>query len=203
MSASWGAWWAAQNLPVIEWVACGLSFGYVYLAGRNSVWCWPLAFVGSCLWAFQVWTAYDLYFDTALNIFYAAMAVLGLSRWYLGAGGAEVMISRMKLREHAAVVGGGVVASVALTVLAQAFTTAALPAADATTTVFSVLATFLLIGRRLENWIYFIVIDVAYVWIYLERGSVVFALTFAIYTAMAAWGYRQWRGGLDVAAEAA
>ena len=198
MIEGWATWWATQNLPAVEWVACGLSFAYVYLAGRNSAWCWPLAFGGSCLWAYQVWTAYDLYFDTALNVFYAAMAVVGLWRWRrsdrAGVEDADALpITRMSRREHALVIGGGVVASALLTVLAQAFTTAALPAADATTTVFSVLATFLLIGRRLENWLYFVVIDVAYVLIYLERGSVIFALTFAIYAAMAVYGYRAWR----------
>lgn len=204
MTADWGAWWATQNLPAVEWVACGLSFAYVYLAGRNSAWCWPLAFAGSALWAWRVWTAYDLLFDTALNVFYAVMALVGLWRWVRADGGgvqgaaSGLPIARMSYREHVRTLAIGVALSVMMTILAEAYTTAALPAADAATTVFSVLATFLLIGRRLENWVYFAVVDVAYVWIYLERGSVVFAATFVVYTAMAVVGYRRWRRALPV-----
>lgn len=205
MSGELATWWAGQTLPAIEWVACGLSLGYVYLAGRNSVWCWPLAFVGSSLWAYQVWTAYDLLFDTVLNAFYAAMAVAGFAIWLRddgrdsADGAAEGTITAMTPREHAAVIGGGAVLSVALTWWAARYTAAALPGPDAVTTVYSVLGTFLLIGRRLENWLYFIVIDVAYVWIYLERGSVVFAATFAAYTLMAGYGYVAWRARLRAA----
>ena len=56
--------------------------------------------------------------------------------------------------------------------------------------------TFVSIGRiddQLSITRHFVVIDVAYVLIYLERGSVIFALTFAIYAAMAVYGYRAWR----------
>ena len=194
MSEAWAAWWAAQDLPAVEWAACGLSLAYVYLAARNSVWCWPLAFVGSCLWAWQVWTAYDLLFDTALNVFYAGMALVGLWRWRRGdREDAALPITRVPPRGHALVIGAGLALSVALALWAEYYTDAALPALDAATTVFSVLATYLLIGRRLGNWLYFVVIDLAYVYIYLERGSVIFAVTFGIYAAMAAYGYRAWR----------
>lgn len=197
MSEGWAAWWAAQNLPAIEWLACALSFAYVYLAAKNSVWCWPLAFLGSCLWAWEVWTAYDLVFDTALNVFYAAMAVVGLLRWAradeAGTSGA-LPISRMRRTDHLALIAQGSLITFALFAGAMSyFPTAAMPALDAATTVFSVLATFLLIGRRLENWLYFLVVDLVYVYIYLERGSVIFAATFVIYAVMAVYGYRAWR----------
>ncbi len=206
MGGEWAAWWAAQNLPAIEWLACGLAFAYVTLAARNSAWCWPLAFVSSLIWAYQVWYAYGLLFDAALNVFYAVMAVVGLARWlgwfgrtaaFAKTGHTAPTISRMPARAHLIVLAIGSALSVGLYVLAKAHTSAQLAGPDALTTVFSVLATFLLIDRKLENWLYFIVIDAAYVWIYLERGSVVFAGTFVIYTVMAVVGWRSWNRELQ------
>lgn len=198
MIESLATWWGGQTLPLLEWGACGLSFAYVFLAARNTPWCWPFAFIGSCVWAYQVWTAYDLWFDTLLNIFYAVMALVGWAKWLeRDEPSVEILpVTRMSLGEHARVIGLGTVLSVGFAVWAQRYTNAALAGPDAVTTVFSVLGTFLLIGRRLENWLYFVVIDLAYVWIYLERGSVVFAVTFAIYAGMAVYGYSAWRRGL-------
>lgn len=187
-----------------EWLASGLSFVYVVLAARNSAWCWPFAFVGSLIWAFQVWFAYGLLFDMLLNVFYAGMAVVGLWQWTRSARSedrADANVTAHPIKEtpikvHALVIGGGATVSLVFYVLAKAYTSAEMAGPDAVTTVFSVLATFLLIDRRLENWLYFIAVDVAYVWIYLDRGSLVFAATFAVYTVMAVVGYRRWRGQL-------
>ncbi len=201
MGEAWAVWWAAQTLPAIEWWACGLAFVYVALAARNSVWCWPFAFVSSLLWAHRVWFEYGLLFDAVLNLFYAAMAIIGLMRWlnlfrregaFAKTSGESLAISRMESREHLRLIATGLALTGGLYVLAKAYTTAQLAGLDAITTVFSVLATFLLIDRRLENWLYFVVVDAVYVWIYLDRGSVVFALTFVIYTVMAVVGWRSW-----------
>ncbi len=157
--------------------------------------------MSSLLWAYQVWTAYGLLFDAFLNIFYAVMAVVGYWQWArtreASAAFAKTLaeshgISAMSSSEHFRVLAAGLGLSGVLYVLAKAYTTAQLAGPDAVTTVFSVLATFLLIDRKLENWLYFIVIDIAYIWIYLDRGSVVFAATFVIYTIMAIVGYRAW-----------
>ena len=191
------------ELPPIELLATALALLYVVLAARDSAWCWPPAFATSCLMSYRVFVAYDLYFDAALNAFYAAMAVVGLWRWTRGtARDAEAPpITAMSWREHAAWIAGGAAVVAVCVVLAQAYTAAALPLADATTTVYSVIGTILLIERRLDNWLYFVAMDAVYVWLYLDRGSPLFAGLFAVYTVLAAVGYVSWRrmmpGGLN------
>lgn len=156
------------------------------------------------LWAYQVWTAYGLLFDTVLNAFYAVMAIVGFWRWFMAGRIREsavavtppLLVTRMSLRHHTLCIGLGLLLSGALWVLAKAYTTAELPGPDAVTTVFSILATFLLIERKLENWLYLLVMDLAYVLIYFERGSIVFAGTFILYAVLAIVGYRTWLGEL-------
>ena len=188
---------ALAELPLLEWWAVGLALGYVILAARNSVWCWPFAFVSSCLWAYQVWFAYDLLFDTVLNALYAVLAILGLYKWAVGsthnAGEVQQSIQSMSWREHAYWIVGGVVVTVLLAVLAKAYTTAQLAGIDALTTVGSVIGSILLVQRRLENWLYLLVMDVLYVGIYWERGSVLFAGLFVLYCVLAVVGYRNWQ----------
>lgn len=182
------------GLPAIEVAAVTLALVYVVLAARDSAWCWPPAFVSSGLWAYQVFVAYDLYFDAALNVFYALMAVAGLWRWSRGDPGADANpITSMSAREHLAWITAGAVATAACVVLAKAYPAAAMPLADATTTVYSVIGTILLIERRLENWLYLLAMDVVYVWLYWERGTPLFAGLFAVYCVLAVVGYVSWR----------
>ena len=206
MLESWAHWWSSQNLPIIEWWAAGLAVVYVVLAARNNPWCWPLAFGSSLLWAYQVWAVYSLYFDTALNLFYAAMAVVGAWRWWGSRASASTLtdggpnggatsaaaIRPMTGREHILMIFGSTGATLVLWVLAKAYTSAALPGIDAATTVVSIGATILLIERKLENWLYLLAADVAYVFVYWERGSAIFALVFVLYCVLAVYGYRSW-----------
>ena len=182
-------------LPPIELLATALALLYVVLAARGSAWCWPPAFASSCLMAYRVFAAYDLYFDAALNAFYAAMAVVGLWRWTRGTpnAGEAPPITAMSWREHAAWIGGGAIVVAVGAGLAEAYTAAARPLADATTTVYSVIGTILLVERRLDNWLYFAAMDAVYVWLYHERGSALFAGLFAVYTVLAVIGYASWR----------
>lgn len=190
---------AAAELPVIEWSAVVLALGYVVLAARNSPWCWPLAFVSSCLWAYQVYAAYALYFDAALNAFYAVMAIVGAVQWLRGgAGGEPLPITRLPLSTHAAWIGGGLAATGLAWVLAEAYTDAARPLADALTTVFSVIGTILLVRRVVDNWLYLLAMDLVYVWLYLERGSLLFAGLFVVYSVLAVVGYAAWLRELRV-----
>ncbi len=184
-----------QAIPAVEWWAVGLALVYVVLAARDSVWCWPFAFVSSCLWAWQVWVRYDLLFDALLNGFYALMAIVGLLRWLRppATGAVSQPIVSMPVGEHIRWISGGMVVTVVGVVLAKAYTSAALPVADALTTVFSIVGTILLIQRKLENWLYLLAMDVIYVWLYLERGSVLFAILFVVYSILAVVGYFAWR----------
>jgi len=186
------------ELPLIEWIAVVLAIIYVVLAARASAWCWPFAFVSSCLWSYQVYIAYDLYFDAALNVFYAVMALVGLWQWQRSRAKQNIpeqplAIRSMRATEHLAWIGGGALVTVLGVVLAKAYTEAALPLPDATTTVYSIIGTILLIQRKLENWLYLLAMDVVYVWLYLDRGSVLFAGLFVVYCILAVYGYLSWR----------
>ena len=100
----------------------------------------------------------------------------------------------MRPTHHIGVLVAGALLTLLLTTWSRDYyPSAALPTLDAATTVFSVLATFLLIGRRLGNWLYFFVVDLVYVYVYLDRGSLIFAATFLVYAVMAVYGYRAWR----------
>lgn len=178
----------------LDWIAVATGLLYVWLAARDNNWCWLFAAISTAAWAYQSFFVYALVSDALLQVFYFIMAGVGLWRWRRAeTPGASAPIISMPLREHLLTVAGSLLGGLALGYGFSQIMTAAATYPDAITTVSSVLATFLLIGRRLENWLYWVIIDLAYVWIYLSQGAVLFAVLMGIYTVMALYGFLSWR----------
>jgi len=68
-------------------------------------------------------------------------------------------------------------------------TDAKTPYLDAFTSVFSLIATWLMIHYVHENWLYWIVIDLVAIFLYGQRKMYISALLFALFLIMAVDGY--------------
>ena len=204
--------WAASG--VLDLIALVASIAYVVLAARNSVWCFVFGAIGAAVWAWLSFAVYELWLDALLQVFYFIMSGYGIYRWRsslrvlpkpsstspLDAESTqshpmttERPITRMSLREHGLLFALGIPLSLLFGKLFADFTPAAATYLDAFTTVFSVLATWLVVERKLENWLYWIVLDAAYIYLYQTRGAFVLSLIMIIYIVIAIFGYINWR----------
>lgn len=196
----------------LDWFALLTSLAYVWLAARDNNWCWLFAAVSTAVWAWQSFFEYNLVSDGLLQVFYFVMAGVGIWRWRDKGEGQEMKkrkgstsplpITRMSVKEHLFTILLGVVGGLGLGYFFSNTLEAAATYPDAITTVFSIITTFLLIGRRLENWAYWIVIDAAYVWIYAGTGAILFAAMMIINIGMACYGFVQWRNGVRLTEQA-
>jgi len=184
---------ALATLPAIEWVAAALALGYLLLAIRQSPWCWAFS-VASALLYLAVFMRADLYMQAALQVFYVGMAVYGWRTWRGVAGGAPVAISRWPWQRHlAALAAVAVVAGINGALVARQAGGDWVPFVDAAIAWGSVLTTWMVARKIIENWLYWIVIDAAMAALAATQGLAVTAALFALYTALAFRGYWQWR----------
>jgi nicotinamide mononucleotide transporter len=58
---------------------------------------------------------------------------------------------------------------------------------------FAVVTTYLVAKKVVSNWLYWIVIDAASIYMYLQKDLYFFSALFVIYTLTAASGYLVWR----------
>lgn len=171
---------------------------YLILAARENIWCWFFGIISCAFWAWAAYFLYNLQIDALLQIFYIVISFWGFYRWKFGSQEKkELPITRLTPQQHAAVIGGGLLLTGITGWLYANYTTAAATYADAFTTVFSVIITLMVIGKKLENWLYWIVIDSVYVWLYWTRGGYLFSLLFVSYVVIAYLGWREWRGRYD------
>lgn len=176
-----------------EMVAVALAIAYLLLAMKESQWCWYCAFLSTAIYTLLFWHV-SLLMESALNVFYMVMAVYGWWEWkYGGARHEGVSIHRWQPNKH--LIGLVAVAMVTLVsgYLLVENTWAARPYVDSFTTWASVVTTWMVARKVLENWLYWIVIDSVSVFLYLDRGLQLTALLFVVYVIIAIFGYFNWR----------
>ena len=128
---------------------------------------------------------------------YMAMAVYGWRQWKFGGTGRNALpVSRWRPLTHVGVLALILAATIVSGNLLATNTDAAWPFLDSFTTWASVLTTFMVARKVLENWIYWIVIDALSILLYAERGLYLYAALFTAYVVIAAFGYLSWRRGL-------
>lgn len=184
---------AFAAVTALEWCAAGLALGYLLLAIRQSAWCWSFA-IASALLYLVVFARAGLVMQSALQVFYAGMAVYGWRQWRGSATVAPLAVSRWNARRHLSAIVA-VVALAAVNGWLVARGTNATPVAyvDAAIAWGSVLATWMVARKVLENWLYWIVLDLAMAALAARQGLAATSALFVVYTVLAVQGYRQWR----------
>jgi len=203
-----------------ELLAVLFAIAYLLLAIRQSVWCWPAALVSTSLYLFIMFDA-GLYMESALQLFYMAIAIYGWQQWAANGGAIKptelrgqvsapgdqpqsggvhrpcLRVSTWPLRRHALSIGGIVVAAAVSGALLSRYTEAALPFADSFTTWGALVATWMVARKILENWLYWFVIDSVSVYLYLSRDLYLTAGLFVLYLVLIVIGYRSWRRSMQ------
>ena len=183
---------AFSVLSIAEAAGVVLAIAYLVLAVRQNILCWAAALMSSLIYMVVFYSAL-LYMESALQIFYAAMAVYGWYQWrYAGDDGAGVRIHTWTITRHVQVIAG-IAATAVLAGWIMSKTDAAFPYADAFTTVAAVVTTFMVARKVLENWIYWFVIDSISVYLYVARELYLTALLFVFYLVLIVIGFRRWR----------
>jgi nicotinamide mononucleotide transporter len=77
--------------------------------------------------------------------------------------------------------------------LLHAWTDASLPYIDSTVLMLSILAQFLLIKRKLENWAVWIAVNTVAAPLYAYKGLYLTAFLYAVFLVNAVYGWRAWR----------
>ena len=180
-------------MSILEITATILSLIYIVLAVNNKAICFVFGLVASLIWGYVSLYSYNLLFDAILQLFYVGMSVYGLYLWRSEEDqSAQLPITHMLLKDHLLTIVGGVLLGIGVAFATSFFYEASWPYLDSLTTAFLMLATYYLVRRKMECWIYFIIADSIYIYIYWEQGAKLFAGMMVIYTIMAAIGYWQW-----------
>jgi nicotinamide mononucleotide transporter len=174
-----------------ELAANGFNAASILLAGRNSAHTWWTGILGCLLFAFVFFGA-RLYADVTLQTFFIITSILGWWNWLRGGQGGEIPVRRTSPVFLALLTTAGILVAAAYGWLLHRFTNAYAPFLDSFILAFSVLGQFLLMGRRIENWWCWLLVNTIAVPLYAARGLHLTALLYAIFWVNAVVSLRRW-----------
>lgn len=179
---------------VLEALAVVLGLAYLLLAIREKRSCWMAGGTASAIFAGVFWQA-GLPMQALLQVFYLAMAALGWWQW--GADGSQTAsrVHRVNGRYHLLLIGALIILSV-ITVVGRNSITDLQAIVDTASSWAGVLATWMLTQKKLEAWVYWVVIDVLTAGLYLNAGLLASSALYMVYTVLAFIAWIQWRNNL-------
>ncbi len=161
----------------------------IVLAGRNSVHTWWTGIFGCLLFAW-LFANTQLYADSTLQAFFIATSAIGWKNW---SRRENRLITKTQPQALFGMLFAALIVAAAYSWLLHRFTDAYAPVPDSLVLVFSVIAQFLLMQRRVETWWFWLAVNSIAVPLFFSRGLYLTAILYTAFWINALISLRHWR----------
>jgi len=177
----------------------------VWLSAKANIWSWPIGIINVVL-LFFLFFQVQLYPDMFLQVFFLVTNIMGWWRWAHPNKGeenykAELKVSYTPKKQLILLNGVGLIGTLIMGALASRLhdflpaifsKPSAFPYLDSFVTVMSIVTTFLMIQKKVECWILWIVIDVVATGMYFAKGIKFLGLEYLVFCFLAGFGLWNW-----------
>ncbi len=176
----------------------GLIVGLLYLwweyHADSKLWLASIVMPTISMW---IYFSKGLYADFAINIYYFVIAIYGWIVWTRSSRPEKtekpLHISHLRGIRLAGASAAFLAIWGALFLILAYLTDSTVPVADSFTTALSIVASWMLARKYLEQWLAWIVVDAVCVGLYIYKEIYFYAALYAVYTVVAWFGYRKWQ----------
>jgi nicotinamide mononucleotide transporter len=175
-------------LDVTELSAVILGFAYLILISFSQRIAWIFGIISSAIYVYMAFVS-AIYIQAGLQFVYVVLGIFGFINW---GKSTETKLKIWSLQKHLLV---GIPTLLMALTLGFVFskTSQKLPYLDAFISAFAILATYLTTKSILENWLYWIVLNLLSMYLWFEQGLELTVFLFGINTLMAVFGFILWR----------
>ncbi len=193
------------QMSYLEFFAVLTGIISVILSAKANIWSWPAGIVNVFLSAFFYYQI-QLYPDMFLMVFFFVTNILGWWRWANPKPEEEdkkkeLKVSFMPRGQFLVWLAVGIAGTILVGTLASQLHNwfpllfnlpSAYPFVDSFILVMSVITTFLMIQKRIECWIIWLLIDVVATYLYFLKGAKFFGVEYFVFTIIAAFALWNW-----------
>lgn len=186
---------------IIEIIAAVIGLTYLFLEYKASVWLWPVGILMSLFYVL-VYITGKFYADAALQVYYIGANVYGLLKWTVSrrrGGGSpgleteELKICRTPKRLWLPLSLVSVLLWLLLYLILRTCTDSPVPVGDAFTTALSIVAMWMLSRKYIEQWLFWVAVNVVCVALYFWKGLYPTGILYCVYVIVAVLGYFRWK----------
>ena len=165
----------------------------VWLQVKENVWNWPAGIANNIFYVVVFWHS-GLYADSLLQWFYISISIYGWWNWlHDGATHSRLKISRTSSRGMMVYIALTAVGTILFHELLRRYTNSTVPLWDGLTTAVSLTAQYMLTRKIIENWWWWIAVDVIYIALYIYKRLYLTSILYAVFLGMCIVGLRQWQ----------
>ncbi|RBQ27993.1 nicotinamide mononucleotide transporter [Aliarcobacter vitoriensis] len=182
------------TLSYFELTAVFLSILYLLLAIRQNIWCWICAFFSTLIYTILFFDS-SLFMSSLLNAYYLIMSFYGFYIWKYGnkENNKVLKISSLSVKTNFKIIISLSLFSLMIGYFMKNYTNASFAYLDSFITIFALATTFMMTRKILENWIYWIFIDSASIYLYFQKEFYFTSVLFLIYTILAIFAFITWK----------
>lgn len=174
---------------------------YVYFSIRRNILLWPIGFFTSGIYIL-VFLKSKLYATMLLQVYYVGISVYGWYYWKYGDKNnqkdeKQIVIRNIPFKMSLISVVSVLILEFPIYWVLKNFTDSPYPFLDSVTTVFSIIATWMLARKYIENWIIWIFSDSLALGLYFYMKLYATTALFLAYIILSFVGYFEWKKDLN------
>ncbi|WP_421918327.1 nicotinamide riboside transporter PnuC [Marinifilum sp.] len=184
--------WIINHIVEIIGTLSGLLF--LYLEIKQNKWLWPVGLLTSAMYIYVFFVA-KLYADMSLQFYYVFISVYGWVLWSRGdnQNKKELPVTKLNRPLFLMLFVSSMLIYAILSYILVNYTDGAIPYWDAFTTALSIVATWMLARKILEQWLVWVLVNTVSLGLYIYKGLYPTSVLFFFYTVLAVVGYLQWK----------
>lgn len=189
----------------LEWWATVSGAVAVWLSAQENIWSWIIGLLNVIL-AFVLFYQIQLYPDMFLQVFFFITNLIGWWEWSHPKSNEanqnnQLKISNLSQKQWLIVGTIGIVCTLMLGTFSQNLSQllpslfskpSAFPYLDSFTTVMSIIATFLLIRKKVEAWFVWLLVDIISTYMYFVKDVKLYSLLYFAFCIIAVFGTLNW-----------
>ncbi|HMN33644.1 MAG TPA: nicotinamide riboside transporter PnuC [Chitinophagaceae bacterium] len=185
---------------LLEWVAFVFAVLQVSLAAKNNVINFYAGIISTAFYTFLFFQI-GLFAESVLNLYYFIVSVTGVLLWTKKNDKEQLPISTLRKKEWLKILLFNILVFFFLYWVLSTFTTSTVPFADAFVSSIAWAGTFLMIFRKIENWIFLTISNVFSFPLFLYKGVELTALLYILYIIIGIIGFLKWKKALTTFSE--
>jgi len=189
-------------MSYIELVGTIFYLWSVWLISKRRILTWPIGIISVLLYM-ALFYQIHLYSDTLEQVYYLVASVYGWIIWNkspkdegqiadVGYSDKQTVITLIVITGIVSILVSMLMSRIHLLLPVLFSDAASFPFLDALTTIMSFTAMWLMAKKKIESWVYWIIVDVIGIWLYFVKDVKFISLLYVILLVMAVNGLRSW-----------
>jgi len=177
----------------LEFIAVIAGIASVIYSRKENILVYPVGMINTGIFVF-IYVTHGLYADASVNFYYTVMSVIGWVMWSRKVEGKTLLaITVSSYKDWINSIFFFLISWIVLYFLLSRFTDSTVPIADSFTSAAAYTAMWLMNKKKLENWTWWIITDLASVPLNFYKHLVFTSFQYLVFLILAIMGYISWR----------